>query len=273
MRRTLSKELQVAQKEIQGLAESYGLTFFPVIFELVDWNEINEIAALGGFPTRYPHWRFGMEYEYLQKTYEYGLQKIYELVINNDPCYAYLQTGNELVDQKLVMAHVFGHCDFFKNNMWFSKTNRRMLDEMANHAAKIRSLQDRLGVEKVETFIDACLSLDNLLDIYGEFGKPLAGSRRSEEEKKEEGSYAESDNFRLPSKDYLDRYINPESFLAEQRKKAELKQEASTRKFPSSPQRDVLRFLAEAAPLENWEREVFAHGAGRSSVFCAARAD
>ena len=70
-----------------------------------------------------------MEYDYLNKTYTYGLQKIYELVINTDPCYAYLQTGNKIVDQKLVMAHVHGHCDFFKNNMWFSKTNRKMLDD------------------------------------------------------------------------------------------------------------------------------------------------
>ena len=65
------------------------------------------------------------------------------MVINTDPCYAYLQTGNEIVDQKLVMAHVYGHCDFFKNNMWFSKTNRKMLDEMANHASRIRDYQDR----------------------------------------------------------------------------------------------------------------------------------
>jgi stage V sporulation protein R len=80
------------------------------------------IAAYGGFPTRYPHWRFGMEYEQLSKSYEYGLSKIYELVINNDPCYAYLMRSNSLTDQKLVMAHVYGHCDFFKNNVWFGKT-------------------------------------------------------------------------------------------------------------------------------------------------------
>ena len=56
------------------------------------------------------------------------------MVINNDPCYAYLLEGNALVDQKLVMAHVYGHCDFFKNNFCFAHTNRKMIDEMANHA-------------------------------------------------------------------------------------------------------------------------------------------
>jgi hypothetical protein len=80
---------------------------------------MNEIAAYGGFPVRYPHWRFGMEYEQLSKSYEYGLSKIYELVINNNPAIAYLLEGNSLVDQKLVMAHVYGHCDFFKNNFCF----------------------------------------------------------------------------------------------------------------------------------------------------------
>ena len=125
MRQVLTPELEAAHKHVKELAKGYGLDTFEVVFELVDYDEINEIAALGGFPTRYPHWRFGMEYDYLQKGYEWGLQKIYELVINTNPCYAYLQTGNEIVDQKLVMAHVYGHCDFFKNNLWFSKTNRR----------------------------------------------------------------------------------------------------------------------------------------------------
>ena len=79
-----------------------------------------------------------MEYESLSKGYDYGLSKIYELVINNDPCYAYLMRSNELVDQKLVMAHVYGHCDFFKCNAWFSHTNRKMMDEMANHGSRVR---------------------------------------------------------------------------------------------------------------------------------------
>ena len=64
---------------------------------------VSAVAAYGGFPTRYPHWRFGMEYERLSKGYEYGLSKIYEMVINNDPCYAYLLEGNSTVEQKLVV--------------------------------------------------------------------------------------------------------------------------------------------------------------------------
>jgi stage V sporulation protein R len=72
------------------------------------------------------------------------------MVINNDPCYAYLQESNALVDPKLVIAHVYGHADFFKNNLWFSQTNRKMVDEMANHATRIRRHIEKHGYDVVD---------------------------------------------------------------------------------------------------------------------------
>ena len=113
---SLPSDLAALKKEIEGYAREYGLDFFGVIFEVLDWKQMGEVAAYGGFPNRYPHWRFGMEYEKLSKSYAYGLSKIYEMVVNTDPCYAYLLYSNDIVDQKLVMAHVYGHCDFFKCN-------------------------------------------------------------------------------------------------------------------------------------------------------------
>src|ERR1044072_8548390 len=118
-------ELLAAKKQIRAQARSYGLDFFDVIYEMCDYEQMNQIAAYGGFPQRYPHWRFGMEYERLRKQHFYGLGRIYEMVINNDPCYAYLQESNALVDQKLVIAHVYGDSDFFKNNLGFRATNRK----------------------------------------------------------------------------------------------------------------------------------------------------
>ena len=162
----LTPELAAERDRIRKIAESYGLDFFETIFELVDYDELNEVAAYGGFPRRYPYWRFGMEYEQLAKSYEYGLSKIYELVINNDPCYAYLMRSNMLVDQKLVMAHVYGHCDFFKNNMWFSHTNRKMVDQMANHGTRIQRYVEAYGFDVVEEFLDVAASLDNLIDHH-----------------------------------------------------------------------------------------------------------
>jgi len=164
--------------EIEDHARAFGLDFFQVIFEVLDYRELNEVAAYVGFPSRYPHWRFGMQYDRLFKSHTYGLSKIYEMVINNDPCYAYLLKCNNLVDQKLVMAHVYAHCDFFKNNLYFAHTNRKMLDEMANHATRIQRYADRYGTDKVEAFIDCCLSLENLIDFHWPFirrkesGKP-----------------------------------------------------------------------------------------------------
>jgi stage V sporulation protein R len=152
-------DLKEIKYEIEDHARSYGLDFFKVIFEVLDYRELNEVAAYGGYPCRYPHWRFGMEYDRLSKSHTYGLSKIYEMVINNDPCYAYLLKCNNLVDQKLVMAHVYAHCDFFKNNSYFNHTNRKMVDEMANHATRIQRYVDRYGTDRVESFIDCCLSL------------------------------------------------------------------------------------------------------------------
>ena len=139
----LPPELARAQEEIEGFARRAGLSFYRTVFEVVDYDQMNALAAYGGFPTRYPHYRWGMEYNQISKSYEYGLHKIYEMVVNNDPTYAYLLEGNTTLDQKLVMAHVYGHADFFYNNMYYAHTNRKMIDEMANHATHIRRYQDR----------------------------------------------------------------------------------------------------------------------------------
>ncbi|GAB4145305.1 MAG: SpoVR family protein [Planctomycetota bacterium] len=246
----LTPELARLRDETRELARSYGLDFYEVIFELVDYDELNMVASYGGFPTRYPHWRFGMEYEQLSKSYAYGLSKIYELVINNDPCYAYLMRSNSITEQKLVMAHVYGHCDFFKNNKWFGKTSRKMMDVLANHGARIRRYMDRHGVDRVEEFIDIVHSLDNLIDPYSPFIKRDTGRRRRDEDEPQEVR-------KIAAKDYMDRYINPPEFLARERRRLE-EEERQKLGFPSSPQRDVLRFLLDHAPLELWEQDVLA---------------
>jgi stage V sporulation protein R len=244
---SLSPVLAALQKEIEGHARSYGLDFFPVLFEVLDYRKLNQVAAYGGFPTRYPHWRFGMDFEQLQKGYTFGLQRIYEMVINNDPCYAYLLECNADVDQKIVMAHVYAHCDFFKNNVWFSKTNRKMMDEMANHATRVRRYMDRHGVERVENFIDQCLSLENLIDPHSLFIVRERPPAAKEEPRREPR--------RLKSKEYMQDYINPPELLAKEEKKI---QESAERKrsFPEEPTRDVLKFLIEYSPLENWQRDL-----------------
>ncbi len=242
----LPKELRIFQDEIEGYARDYGLDFLQTIFEVVDFEQINQLASYGGFPTRYPHWSFGMEYERLSKSYAYGLSKIYEMVINNDPVIAYLLKSNSEMDQKLVMAHVYGHADFFKNNYFFSQTNRKAIDMMANHSVKIRRYIERLGYDRIENFLDTCLSIEDLIDPHGNFMKRR---RNPEDEELSQGP----DVHKLKAKSYMDKFINPPEFIEEQKKKA---QEQREKTFPESPEQDVLLFLIENAPLENWEREM-----------------
>jgi stage V sporulation protein R len=246
---SLPAALQSIRDEIEAYARGYGLDFLPTIFEVIDWRQMHEVAAYGGFPTRYPHWRFGMAFERLEKAYAYGLQKIYELVINNDPCYAYLLHCNNEVDQKLVMAHVFAHADFFKNNAYFSKTNRKMVDEMANHSVRIRKYMERFGVEEVEGFIDACLSLENLIDPHS-----LGIVRRSAGEE-EEGNGNGRGPRRLRSKGYMEEFINPPDILEAEEKELQESKESAV-DFPRSPERDVLWFLVQHAPLPGWKRDI-----------------
>lgn len=249
--RQLPTELEEARVRIAGIARGYGLDFFETIFEVCTYEEINMIAAYGGFPTRYPHWRFGMDYLETNKSYEFGLSKIYEMVINTDPSYAYLMDCNLMVDQKLVMAHVHGHVDFFKNNQWFKHTNRKMLDQMANHATKVRRIMDKQGVAEVERFIDLCLSLDNLIDPYS------LHIRRSRTMSEEEFEALESDTHipKIATKEYLDRHVNPPEYLKAQQKKKD-DELHKLRSFPEEPERDILGFLLQNANLARWEHEI-----------------
>jgi len=256
--RPLPKYIRDLQDELADVARGYGLDFFDTVFEMVDYEEMAMLASYGGFPIRYPHWRFGAQYDEMLKSHSYGLSKIYEMVINTDPCYAYLLGANELSDQKLVIAHVYGHGDFFKNNAWFSKTNRKMLDQMANHASRINRYIDRFGYEPVEEFIDACLSIEDLIDPYSPHIKrqpeQSETTRRSLEAQQQQEEYSG----RFPSKPYMDTFINPPEVLEQEdrdRKERQRIQEES-RSFPEKPRRDVLLFLLEHAPLKEWQHDV-----------------
>jgi len=248
----LSAELNYLKEEIAGYAREFGLDFFDVYFEALKFKAMNEVAAYGGFPTRYPHWRFGMQHDYLSKGYAYGLQKIYELVINNNPCYAYLLRSNSRVDQKLVMAHVYAHSDFFKNNYWFSKTNRKMMDEMANHGTRMRKYIERQGQTQVEEFVDCCLSQENLIDPHAPFIM-RKDARISHDEENGEESGGE---MKLKSKHYMESFINPPEILRKQREEMQARATERKESFPAELEKDILLFLQEYAPLETWQRNI-----------------
>ncbi len=253
----ISGKLLELQREIQGYADEFGLDYFPQVFEVCDYDTINILAAQGGFPIRYPHWKFGMDYDQLSKGYRFGIQKIYEMVINTNPCYAYLLEVNNWLDQKLVMAHVYGHNDFFKNNMWFGNTNRNMMDVMANHGTKIRRYMEKYGHDRVELFIDKVLSLENLIDVNNLFEtNEVIQSRREKE--KQASIEAENDGYVMD-----DRSQALKSFMNTKKKDNDAPVEQSTGPEPmmaeqntAKGEKDILKFLIENAPLEEWEADI-----------------
>jgi stage V sporulation protein R len=248
----LTGELLRLKDEIAQYARDYGLDFPDVIFEICDYETINILASQGGFPTRYPHWRFGMDYDQVSKNYSYGLQKIYEMVINTDPCYAYLLNVNPMVDQKIVMAHVYAHADFFKNNYWFKNTNKKMMDVMANHATKIRRYMNQFGADKVEDFIDSVQSLDNLMDVNFLYQSQNNRKPKKPEEKEEE--------FDSDLQSHLKTFLRSKEKTTTKKEgpeKIPKKEDFETsREIDYLPSRDIMGFIMEFGPLKEWQTDV-----------------
>src|SRR5690606_38881094 len=144
-------------------------------------------------------------------------------------------------------------CDFFKNNYYFSKTSRKMMDEMANHGNRIRRYMDEVGVDAVEEFIDACLSIDDLIDIHSPFIKRRddAPRFRLDEQKRPDEPKGPA---RFPAKAYMESYINPRAVPGEEPDE----EPQPLRRIPAEPERDVMLFLLEHAPLSAWQADVMA---------------
>ncbi|ATH07715.1 SpoVR family protein [Halobacteriovorax marinus] len=251
-------ELLRLKEEIEQYAIDYGLTYYPVVFEVCNYDTICILAAQGGFPSRYPHWRFGMEYDQLSKGNIYGFQKIYELVINTDPCYAYLLSSNRIVDQKLVMAHVYGHADFFKNNAWFRTTDKRMMDVMANHGTKIRKYMNKYGQDRVEAFIDAVNSLENLLDVNVLFETAEVVRKREELERTAQEEELREDDDDVRSK-VLRSYMKSKEkgeFSAEEVVVPNDKYDFKKIDENVKGTRDIMKFLMQNAPIEEWQSDI-----------------
>jgi len=157
------------EREIEKItirAQRSGLNFFDVQFVICS---AETIAALGayGMPYRFSHWRFGRMYHKLLLQHRYNLSRIHELVINSDPCYAFLLESNTQLENKLAAAHVFAHSDFFKNNIHFSQTDRDMLRVMAENERYIGECELCYGKQRLEDFINAVFSLKGHVDPSG----------------------------------------------------------------------------------------------------------
>ncbi len=231
-----TRELEQAVGEIWQLALAAGLDPYPVHFELVPAGIMYEFGAYG-IPGRFSHWTHGRAYQQIKTMYDYGLSKIYELVINTNPAYAFLLENNTVLQNKLVAAHVLAHVDFFKNNAWFQHTNRGMLETVSINAERLRRYEFEHGRDEVEKFLDAVLSIQEHIDpnprLRAAAPEPDGKARRPD------------DGASRPFDDLLR--------LGERRAEPPTPE----RKFPAEPEKDLLLFIADHAPdLEPWQRDV-----------------
>jgi stage V sporulation protein R len=230
--------LTEAIDKIWRIGESMGLDPFPTHFEIVPTSILYEFGAYA-LPGRFSHWTHGKAYHQMKTMYDYGLSKIYELVINTNPCYGFLLENNSLLQNKLVAAHVMAHCDFFKNNIWFGQTSRQMVDVVHQNAERIDRYAFKHGPLAVEEFLDAALAIQEHIDPHVRIKRKSPGEIGFESKRgPAEGPY--DDLWRL------DRSGDAEKE----------KPEARGRKFPPEPEKDMLGFIARYAPdLEEWQRD------------------
>ncbi|WP_066059449.1 SpoVR family protein [Robertmurraya korlensis] len=239
MREQEQKDLQYAIEEITEIAVGFGLDFYPMRYEICPSEIIYTFGAYG-MPTRFSHWSFGKQFHKMKLHYDLGLSKIYELVINSDPCYAFLLDSNSLIQNKLIVAHVLAHCDFFKNNVRFQNTKRDMVESMAATAERIRQYEVKYGKHEVETFLDAVLAIEEHIDPSLMRPK-LAWSMKDVEYEEEVVAISPYDD--LWDLDEKDRK-KPEPL---RRKK----------KFPPQPEKDLLLFIESySRELSDWQRDI-----------------
>lgn len=239
------EKLERAVDTITEIARGFGLEFYPMRYEICPADIIYTFGAYG-MPTRFSHWSFGKSFHRMKLQYDLGLSKIYELVINSNPCYAFLLDGNSLIQNKLIVAHVLAHCDFFKNNMHFSRTNRNMVESMSATAERLRYYELKYGQEKVENFLDAVLSIQEHID---------SGLTDRHFEWKDKKEFFPTNNNSKMSK-YNDLW-NLEDLSKKDQSKEEEKENNGIRRIPPYPEKDLLLFIEEFSPiLEEWQRDV-----------------
>ncbi len=221
-------------------ARKFGLDPFPTHFELVPASIMYEFASYS-LPGRFSHWTHGKAYHRQKMQYDFGLSKIYEMVVNTNPSYAFLMDMNDLLQNTFVAAHVFGHTDFFKNNAYFQHTSRRMIDKASIHAERIAKYEFDHGKDEVEHFLDAVLSIQEHVD-YNLLVREDKPANPEEKVVKTDNPY--DDLWSLDTR-------------AQRAEEQRERRPGKAAKFPEQPQKDILLFLMRYSPhLEPWQRDI-----------------
>ncbi len=237
--------IETYHSEIARTARAFGLDTYPVQLEVITAEQMIDAYAAVGMPVNYRHWSFGKQFIATEKSYRRGHMGLaYEIVINSDPCIAYLMEENTMPMQALVMAHAcFGHNSFFKGNylfrMWTDASS--IVDYLVYAKAYIGECEERHGVDAVEEVLDCCHALMH----YGvdRYRRPQKISMIEEEIRRKDREA------------YLQQQIND---LWRTLPKTQGKQSKKEhRRFPEEPQENILYFIEKNAPLlEPWQREI-----------------
>jgi spore cortex formation protein SpoVR/YcgB (stage V sporulation) len=233
-------------REIGRIAkDQFGLDTYANQIEVITSEQMIDAYSSVGLPINYHHWSFGKHFVATEQTYRRGQMGLaYEIVINSDPCIAYLMEENSLPMQALVIAHAcYGHNSFFKGNYLFQTWTSAdaIIDYLVFARAYVAECEERYGAEQVEVLLDSCHALMNHgVDRY----KRPAPLSLAEEKKRQR-----------VREDYLQTQINdlwrtiPTSAQDEKIEK--------TARFPDEPQENLLYFIEKNAPLlEPWQREI-----------------
>jgi len=233
------KDLESWNERIEGIVKNIGLDFYPQEFEIIGYKDMLSYEAYIGMPSRYPHWSFGKSYEKTSTVYKYNLTGLpYEMVINSDPCIAYLMKENTLLLQILTIAHVYGHNDFFKNNRLFKDGTRAAstVEMFKFHADMVRSYinDPSIGYEKVERILDAAHA------IKLQTSRVIGEKRIQGEVLKQRLLDDYKNNNEVHSS--LDAYVK----LAF----------PNLNKIPIEPEDDILYFIIKYGDMEDWEKSL-----------------
>ena len=236
--------IQQYDKELSRLADRFRLDTYPNQIEIISSEQMMDAYASTGMPLMYNHWSFGKHFLHTQQNYQRGRMGLaYEIVINSNPCIAYLMEENTMTMQALVLAHAsYGHNSFFKGNYLFQTwTDAESIIDYLLFAKKyIAECEEKYGIEAVEEILDACHALMN--QGVNRYKRPRPLSAEQEQARQEERA------------EYIQRTLNDIWTTIPKVEKEELEKEE---RFPKDPEENLLYFLEKNAPLlETWQREL-----------------
>ena len=230
----MSEILKGRLKEFESMAKDAGVEYFPIEFEIVPQEVMLEVTTYA-LPSRARHWVYGQSYDHQKSSGEMGHSKIYEVIMNNDPSYAFLLDTNDDVTNTMVMAHCVGHSSFFLTNYLFEKTDRKMVYHAAERAQRIEEYIQRYGIDKVEHCMNMAFSMDRHIDWSKGESRKLYPQPKVVTKKLKSGEF---DDLLNPNAKKQITYIENEA-------------------FPPHSEYDLLWFAIHYGNLEDWQKDVF----------------